>query len=109
MRKWVRLLFDFSITFEGNMSLKMEFHFEFILASVALDKTNLHKTKLSVVTVILIPLGFLIIHSGFQLAPCTLDSLLNPLELQPLTHQLCKIAVRKQGLTKDGSANQSLL
>ena len=73
----------------------MEFHFEFILASVALNKPNLHETKLSVVTVILIPLGFLIIHSSFQLLPCTLDSLLNPLEFQPLTHQLCKTAVRK--------------
>lgn len=45
----------------------MKFHFEFILASVALDKPNLHKTKLSVVTVTLIPFGFLIIHSSFQL------------------------------------------
>lgn len=87
------------------MSLKMEFHFEFILASVALDEPNLHKTKLSVVTVILILLGFLIIHSSFQLSPCTLDSLLNLLEFQPLTHQLCKIAVSKQGLNKDASAN----
>lgn len=67
IREWLGLLSAFSITFDGNMSLKMKFHFEFILASVALDKPNLHKTKLSVVTVTLIPFGFLIIHSSFQL------------------------------------------
>lgn len=53
----------------------MEFHFEFIPASVAVDKPNLHKTKLSVVTGTLIPFGFLIIHCNFQLLVGTLGSL----------------------------------
>lgn len=66
------------------MSLKMEFHFEFILASVALDKPNLQKTKLSVVTGTLIPFAFLIIRSNFQLLPCIVGSSLSPLERQPL-------------------------
>lgn len=49
----------------------MKFHFEFILASVALDKPNLQKSKLSAVTVTLIPFGFLIIQSSFQILPHT--------------------------------------
>lgn len=92
IREWLGYLSAFSIAFDGNMSPGMRFHFEFILASVALDKPNLHKTKLSVVTVTLIPFGFLIIHGSFQLLPHTLGSLLSPSELQPWNASL--VAVR---------------